>query len=157
MTERKTKERKKNAPKCKCCTKRWWLFLVVSECNEKTRKAVAPIHSYQGGEPQVFVSERFGDNIQQVAYLLSVPPICLRVLGKTLFIEGSTWVSILSTVCGSSTWPKQRVRKQWNRYICWRRSHRSYLLSCNGEYLWTPKSCISWKMEICLWHWPLGS
>ena len=27
----------------------------------------------------------------------------------------------------------------------------------DGEYLWTPKSCISWKMEICLWHWPLGS
>ncbi|KAH0903400.1 LOW QUALITY PROTEIN: hypothetical protein HID58_042903 [Brassica napus] len=30
MTERKTKERKKNAPKCMCCTKRWWLFLVVN-------------------------------------------------------------------------------------------------------------------------------
>lgn len=38
MTEQKTKERKKNAPKCECCTKRWWLFLVVSECNEKTQK-----------------------------------------------------------------------------------------------------------------------
>nr|GEZ80000.1 50S ribosomal protein L14, chloroplast [Tanacetum cinerariifolium] len=27
MTERKTKERKKNAPKCRCCTKHWWFFL----------------------------------------------------------------------------------------------------------------------------------
>jgi len=32
MTERKTKERKKNATKCRGCTKRWWSFIVVDEC-----------------------------------------------------------------------------------------------------------------------------
>jgi hypothetical protein len=33
--EQKTKERKNNAPKYRCCTKRRWLFLVVSEMQWK--------------------------------------------------------------------------------------------------------------------------